>query len=265
MKRIIFQGLVIVVLFFSTWYLLSQIDWEKLFHIERITKKTEEKLGEIFWDIFNDSGKKIENPELKVALDSILTWICVSNEIEKNQIKLHVLRNNDINAFALPDKHIVIFSGLIFACENEAELCGVICHELAHIEKDHVVKKLIKEVGLSVLLSMTIGNSSSEMINETAKLISSTAYDRSLEKEADDLAFNYLINSEINPEPFADFLGRLSEDESNILNSISWISTHPEGKERAERIINKSKNINKDYKLVLTEDTWIIIKESVKD
>jgi len=121
------------------------------------------------------------------------------NNIEKTQIIIHVLNNKEVNAFVLPNGHLVLYSGLIVAAENQEELSGVICHELAHIELNHVVKKLIKEVGLSVLISMTTGGGT-DIIKETAKMLSTTAFDRSMEKKADIKAVEYLVKANINPE-----------------------------------------------------------------
>ena len=149
MKKIVFQIVVIVSLFFSLWFVLSKIDWMGIFKVEQATQTTEKKLGDLLWDLYNKAEKEIKSEKANLPLDSILSKICNSNNIDKSQIKLHLINSDEINAFALPNKHLVINSGLILACENEAELCGVISHEIAHMELNHVMKKLIKEVCLS--------------------------------------------------------------------------------------------------------------------
>ncbi len=70
------------------------------------------------------------------------------NDIDRDKIKVHLLFKDEVNAFALPDGHLVIFSGLILESENPEELSGVLAHELAHIELNHVMTKLMREVGL---------------------------------------------------------------------------------------------------------------------
>ncbi|MDZ7607365.1 MAG: M48 family metallopeptidase [Cyclobacteriaceae bacterium] len=136
--------------------------------------------------------------------------MCDKNDIDRDKIKVHLLFKDEVNAFALPDGHLVIFSGLILESENPEELSGVIAHELAHIKLNHVMTKLMREVGLSVLLSMASGGGG-DMLRETAKMLSSTAFDRALEKEADIKAVDYLIEANISPEPFATFLLPLSQ------------------------------------------------------
>jgi predicted Zn-dependent protease len=263
MKKIIIQVIIILASFFATWYLFTQINWMSLFKVEQLTKSTEEKLGDLFWDWFNKAEKEIQNPDITDAVDSLITRISDSNKIDEKLIKLHIVQNDDVNAFALPNGHLVIYTGLISASENESELCGVICHELAHISMDHVMKKLVKEVGLSVLISMTTGNGGSDIIKETAKILSSTAYDRNLEESADYRAVDYLIAANINPEGFANFLYRLAETESSLEGHLSWISTHPGTKQRAENILEYAGDKELTIHPVLDKITWDKMKDNL--
>ena len=176
-----------------------------------------------------------------------------------------MLNKDEINAFALPSGHLIVYSGLIINSDNQEELIGVICHEIAHIELNHVMKKLVKEIGLSVLISITTGNGGSEIIKETAKILSSTAFDRSLEKEADIKAVDYLVNAKVNPEPFANFLYKLSNKEHDATEYLTWISTHPDLKERAKYIIEYSKNKLTDYEPILSIETWEKLKVELNE
>ncbi|MCA6433919.1 MAG: M48 family metallopeptidase, partial [Cytophagales bacterium] len=204
MRKTIIQGSITVLLFFGTWFALTQIDWVKVFNVQKVTDKTEQKLGELFWEVF----KKTENESTKApvvnAIDSIVTHICTSNAIDRKKVKVHVLNKDEVNAFALPNGHLIVYTGLIVNSDSQEELTGVICHELAHIELNHVMKKLVKEIGLSVLISMTTGNGGPEVIKQAAKMLSSSAFDRGLEKEADIKAVDYLIQAKVNPELFAE-------------------------------------------------------------
>lgn len=265
MKKLTIQVLIIIASFFATWFVLKQIDWMSLFRIEKLTQSTEEKLGDLFWDWFNRSEKEIHDPEITDPTDSLLTRICESNSIDKKLIKLHIMQSGDVNAFALPNGHLVIFTGLIAASENESELSGVISHEIAHIKMDHVMKKLVKEAGLSVLISMTTGNGGGDIVQETAKVLSSTAYDRNLEEMADYRAIDYLLDAEIDPEGFANFLYRLAEEESAAEKHLSWISTHPRSKERAENIIEYLSGKEVTINQVIEQATWEKMQESLKE
>lgn len=264
MKKILLQFLTILILFYACWFALYQIDWMRLFKIEQITKKTEEKLGDLYWDILQKTENEIKSDSIITKVDIILNHICKANYIERKNIKLHILKKDEINAFALPNNHLVIYSGLIEECENEAEISGVLCHEIAHMEKQHVIKKLGKEVGLAVLISMTTGNGNGEVAKRTLKLLSSTAYDRKLETEADLTAADYLIKANIDPEPFSNFLFRLAKNEKKLPKQVFWISTHPDSEERSLKIIEyiKNKEIVKDS--LLSSEEWKSLKEHIK-
>ena len=265
MKKSIIQGVISIGLFFGMWFSLKEIDWVGIFKVEKITDKTEQKLGDIFWEGIKKTEQENKNTDVTHAIDSIVNHICLSNNIDIEKLNVHVIMKDEINAFALPNGHLVIYSGLILNADNQDELAGVICHEIAHIELNHVMKKLTKEIGLSVLISITTGNGGTEVIKQTLKTLSSSAFDRSLEKEADMKAVDYLINANINPANFANFLYKISETDSNIESYITWVSTHPESKERAKYIIEQSKGKLTRFKSILSNDTWNTLKEELND
>lgn len=242
MKKIFLELVLTVSVIVLVWFGLSKVDWMKVLNIRQSTQNTEAKIGDFFWNLMKQSDTEITADSVSSTLDSMLYRICTANSIDSKKIKLHLLKKAEINAFALPGNHLVIYSGLISACENEAELYGVICHELAHIEKNHVMDRLIKEIGLSVLISMAGGNGNAESIKLAIKQLTSNAYDRKLESEADLTALEYLEKAEINPAAFADFLYRLADETKMFPNQIDWISTHPESKKRANKILE---NIHK--------------------
>lgn len=86
-----------------------------------------------------------------------------------------------------------------------------------------------------------------------------------MEKVADIKAVDYLVNASVNPEPFADFLYKLSDSEHEATKYLTWISTHPDSKERAENIIDYSRGKLTDYKEILSYWTWDKLKEVLKD
>jgi predicted Zn-dependent protease len=265
MKKILIELGITVSVIIAVWFGLSQVDWMRLLKIEKSTQNTEEKIGDLFWKVLKNSEQEITSESVVGPIDSMLTKICTSNMIDRSKIKLHLLRKDEINAFALPNNHLVVYSGLIAACDDESELYGVIAHELVHIEKHHVMNKLVKEIGLSVLISMSTGNGQAETIKSVIKQLSSSAYDRKLETEADLTAVDYLIKAGIDPEPFANFIYRLSDESKVLPKQIYWISTHPESKERAEKMIEHIKASGFIKKIDKDTISFARMKESMKE
>lgn len=258
--KIVIQGLITLFIFAASWFALSQVNWVKLFKIEKLTHHTEDKLGKLFWDFFKTTDKEITSPFVVRTVDSLVDKICEGNHLDRKKIMVHVLQKEEINAFALPGGHLVVYSGLIAASDNPEELCGVMCHEIAHIQLNHVMKKLITEVGLSALIALTTGGRGTETLSSIAKTLSSTAFDRNLEKEADITGVSYLLNANIKYEPFANFLYKLSAKENESMKYLTWMSTHPDSKARAEYILDYGKGKQTKTEAVISSETWTKLK-----
>jgi predicted Zn-dependent protease len=263
-KKIILPGFIILIGFFGLFLVLSQVDFVSYFHVKEIRSSSENKIGDLIWEEISSTGDVISNDSITVTLDKLIAPICDKNNIKKDSLKIHIVVNDDVNAFALPDNHLVVFTGLIKECKNQEALQGVLGHEIAHIANNHVMKKLSKEIGLSVLLSATTGGKGSAVVKEILKSLSSSAYDRTLEKEADMASVDYLLTADINPEPFADFMFELAQ-QKDLSDSLYWISSHPESEERAKYILEYLKD--KKYKKISTisEINWDNYKKLVAE
>ena len=158
MKKVLVQGVSLVGFFLAFWLMMRQVDWVALLRIERVSSETEEKLGELLWDVFKKGDKEITEEWMVQSIDSIVTRLCEANDLDREHFQVHLLQKTEVNAFALPAGHLVIQTGLIQDCQSPEELAGVIGHEMAHIVQRHVMQKLIREIGLSVLISVSTGS-----------------------------------------------------------------------------------------------------------
>lgn len=256
MKKILAQTVALVALFFAMWYFLGLINWMSLFGINSLTEKTERKLGEIYWNIFREGNVECMDSELICSLDTLTGILCKGSRIPVRKIKIHVLINPEINAFALPDGHLIVYTGLIREMKSPEEICGVLAHELAHLENGHVMKKLVREVGLNLLLTLTSGGGGAEVPRKTAKLLSSTAFDRQMERDADLQAVDYLIQAGISPQPFADFITRLGTKDGNAAYMLTWISTHPEPVVRGRYLRSKMPAKSFSSRSLMSPESW---------
>lgn len=262
--KALFKGLSIVVTFFGIWFLLSQIDYITFFKIDKAKSATEKGVGDMIWDQIKTTEDIIVNDSINKRLDELLKPLCKENGIERDSLKVHIIQKDEVNAFALPDGHLVVYSGLIGASKNEQALIGVLGHEIAHIENNHVMKKLSKEIGFSVLMSITTGNNNSGVIREVMHTLSSSAYDRSLEKEADIASVEYMIKAKVDPAPFADFLYEMSFD-NKLASALSWVNSHPESEERAKYVLEYIKGKKLSKKTVLSQTEWEYFRRAVKN
>lgn len=260
--KTVFKGFSILAIFLAFWLLLSQIDYVTFFKIDKARNSTEKRIGDVIWDDIKSTETIVVNDTMTKTLDKLLKKLCKENGINRDSLKVHIVEKEEINAFALPDSHLVVYTGLIKASKNESALIGVLGHEIAHIEKNHVMKKLSKEVGISVLLSLTTGSDGRAM-REVLHALSSSAYDRELEKEADLASVEYMLKANVNPAPFADFLYEMSFDNNKLGMDLSWLSDHPAAEERAKYVLEYIKGKKLKSKDILSKQEWEAFKLKV--
>lgn len=247
----------------AAWLVLRQVDWVGIFETERRKDELEKGLGDLYWEFFKETEGEWQDSTAMEALDKVVTRICKANGIDRGRIKVHILNSSECNAFALPDHHLVVFRGLLECSEGPDELAGVLGHEIAHMEKNHIMKKLIKEFGLSALASIISGGGG-EILKESARTLTSSAYDRKLEQEADLVSVDYLIEAGIDPTPFSDFLHRLGE-QTDIPEEFYWISTHDESGVRARAILDRihTKAHEGGFSPSLSQEEWAAVQRKV--
>jgi predicted Zn-dependent protease len=262
-KKTILQGAIIVAAFLLIWFGFSQIDFMRAFRVKERTENMEQKLGDMIWNQLEDSETIVTNDTIVKQLDDLLKPICEANDIDLDSLKVHIIKKDEINAFALPNNHLVVYTGLIEDCKRQEALQGVLGHEMAHIEKNHVMKKLSKELGYSVLVGAAGGSQGGQMARELLKTLSSSAYDRKLEKEADITSVKYLLEANIDPRPMADFMYQMAQD-SKINKNMYWIADHPESEERAKYILDYIKGKKLKPKATVSEEKWKAFQKMVK-
>lgn len=178
---------------------------------------------------FSEKNDLYIDSVLKVTADTL-------NQIQVNaqyEYKFILVDNEMVNAFALPGGYIIITTGLIEFCETSEELLSVICHEIGHIEKRHVVSRLIKDIGLTLLTS-----NDPYVSGEIAKEILSQGYNREQEEEADLFACELMLKCNLEPRTMASLFRRLKEkNENGLYNNFEILSSHPNMNKRIKTIL----------------------------
>lgn len=260
MIKVFFQFLLMLTGFFGTWAALSQIPFVSDEQLQELSASNEKRLGDLMMELITKTETKVKSDSAVMIIHRVKERLCEKNGIDPSRIKLHVVYNSEVNAFALPDSNLIVYTGLIAYCKNIDEVAGVMGHEIGHINEGHVMKKLVKEVGLAMLGILVGGNSGSEVMLETMKMLTSTSFDRAQESEADRLAVEYMIKAKLDPEHLANFLFRLSQEENNLPDFAKWISTHPESKERSAEILKLRNEAEIEVEQIATDEEWEQLK-----
>ncbi|XXF77930.1 M48 family metallopeptidase [Myxococcaceae bacterium GXIMD 01537] len=145
-----------------------------------------------------------------------------------------------VNAFALPGGHIFVYSGLLRAARNEAELASVLGHEIAHVTSGHARDMLAAQVGTQQLQALVLGQNPN-MLAQIASQVAATGYlaahSREAETEADSRGLNYLAAAGYEPGAMVSFFEELARMSGSSPDLVSqFVASHPDPGDRAKAI-----------------------------
>lgn len=197
----------------------------------------EEKLGEEMRPEVLDEFTVSDNAEIQTYIKGLGAKIVRSANREPRGISytFTVVEGNEINAFTTPGGDIYIYTGLIKAADNEAELIGVIAHEVGHVTNRHIAQKLVASYGLQTLLDVALGNDAGTLAQLGASLGAQgylLKYGRDQESQADRSGLKYMVDAGYNPQGFVTFFQKL---EAQGGGGIELLSSHPLPSSRIEQ------------------------------
>jgi predicted Zn-dependent protease len=172
----------------------------------------------------------------------------VRNSDAKVPFTIKVLDSEEVNAFALPGGFFFVNSGLMLKAESEAELAGVMAHEIAHVAARHGTKQATKGeiINLASIPLIFMGGWTGYAIRQGAGLaipLGFLKFSQSMESEADFLGLQYLYKSGYDPTAFVDFFEKIQSLEMKKPGTLSKVfSSHPP---TANRIKNAQNEIQK--------------------
>jgi predicted Zn-dependent protease len=158
-----------------------------------------------------------------------------------------------VNAFALPGGFVYITRGILAHMNSEAELAGVVGHEIGHVTARHGVNQMSKQQ--LAQLGMGLGMAVSEDFRAVADLAGQglgllfLKYSRDDERQADDLGLRYMSREGYDPRPMADFYSVLREvgEAAGASPVPSLFSTHPQPENRRERLHEEIAELGQDF------------------
>lgn len=182
-------------------------------------------------------------PSIKSYIDTrIFQQILSSSKILKKSTfdyKIEIIEKDSVlNAFALPGGNVYIFTGLLKYLDSEAALAGVLGHEIAHAERRHATNRMTTYYGVSILLSIVLGDKPSQIAEIAANLFVGLAFlanSRADEDESDQYSIEYLKDTRYYPGGVKFFFEKMKADgliSSNSSSIATFLSTHPDPVER---------------------------------
>lgn len=256
-RKIVFEAVVLVLAFAAIWGIFTLFPIFPDRTAFKVSVQAEEKLGKLMLEnILSDPEfRQVTNEPLDSAIRVITTRLEKAVGLTNYDFTLRVVDNSEANAIALPGGWVLVTSSLIALCESPEELAAVLAHEIAHIEKRHVISKVIKEFTLALMLS------DKAVLSEATRTLVSTAFDRRQEEEADMLSLQWLESSGINPRILGTFFRRLREEEGTYNPKLAILMSHPHINSRIKAAFEyKTKE---EYREVKFKMDWERIKNGL--
>ncbi len=189
-----------------------------------------------------------QHPQAYAYLNRMRDSILASGQLEHAsdfEWKLYIIQDdNTQNAFCTPGGYIYVYTGLIKYLDNASSLAGVLGHEMAHADRRHSTQQLTQQYGISLLVSVVAGTTNAGQLAEIAGNLTSLAFSREHEKDADEHSVMYLCPTLYRADGAADFFEKIVAQGGSQVPA--FLSTHPNPDNRIGNIQSKATSLSCD-------------------
>ena len=218
-------------------------------------------------EMLTEYGGEVPNPDARAYVTNLGKQLAAFTEGDNPSLpwEFTLLNSDVINAFALPGGKVFVSKGLAIKMTNEAQMAGVLGHEIGHVTARHINERVTRQAGASVgitVLSAVIGGGGDAISGLAGQAVQVTllSFDRDQENEADSLGMRYMVKAFYNP------IGQLQvmeilKKEAGTPNQPEFLSTHPIPDTRIKRI---QQIIETDYKFTQNNPQYKLNAEQFK-
>jgi predicted Zn-dependent protease len=201
--------------------------------------ETEIRMGKSYAMQLEKSVKFVNDPVVNEYVNRIAQNL-VKNSDAKVPFTIKVIDSDEVNAMALPGGFMYVNSGLILTADDEAEMAGVIAHEISHVAAHHAVREQtrLNYAQLGTIPLIFIGGWTGYGIYEAAQIgipLTFLQFSRGFESQADFLGVQYMYRAGYDPQAFVTIFEKLENLEKTKPHLISKaFSSHPQTPDRIE-------------------------------
>ena len=194
----------------------------------------------------------------------------VRNSDAKVPFTIKVIEDPTVNAFALPGGFFFVQTGLILKADNEAELAGVMAHEIAHVAARHGTRQATRgEIAqLATIPLIFMGGAAAYGIYEASGILipmGMLKFSRTFESEADYLGVQYMYKTGYDPTAFVDFFEKIQTLEKRKPGTIGKaFSTHPPTDDRIAKTQKQLAELKPRPEYVVTTSEFNDVKARLK-
>jgi predicted Zn-dependent protease len=207
-------------------------------------------LGKTMAEDVEREAKLLDDPVITEYVNRIGQNL-VRNSDAKVPFTIKVIDSEEVNAFALPGGFFFVNTGLILKADSEAELAGVMAHEIAHVAARHGTRQATRGqlINYGSIPLIFMGGWAGYAVRQAAQLaipLGFLQFSRGFEREADMLGLQYLYKTGYDPTSFVDFFEKIQAMEKKKPGTIASVfSSHPM---TSKRIRAAQEEIQKDLK-----------------
>jgi len=197
----------------------------------------DDEMGNVFMEALLDTSEVDE--EKTKYLQQFADELNLGNT---KPLHFTVLESEQVNAFALPNGQIVVFTAILDGMKGPEELVALLGHEASHVNKRHSTKMLCRNLAGYITVSLLLSdvNGIMAVLADNAQQLHSLSYSRKFEQEADEQGLKILMDNNVDPKGMLSLFEQLEKKDFSIPKILS---THPlteERKEDIEKIISGS-------------------------
>ncbi|HTR24914.1 MAG TPA: M48 family metalloprotease [Terriglobales bacterium] len=224
---------------------------------------TEIKVGKQYAMQVDNSVKMVTDPVVTEYVNRIGQNL-VRNSDAQVPFTIKVIDSDEVNAFALPGGFFYVNSGLILAADEEAELAGVMAHEIAHVCARHAMRQMTRAnwANIGTIPLIFVGGGIGYAVYEAAGLglpLTFMKFQRNFEAEADYLGLQYMYKTGYDPQAFISFFEKIQAKEKKKPGTLAKaFASHPQTPDRIEES-------QKEIATILPAKTQYIVSTSEFD
>jgi len=165
----------------------------------------------------------------------------VRNSDAKVPFTIKVIDSEEVNAFSVPGGHLYVNYGLLLATDDEAELAGVMAHEIAHVAARHATRQMTRGdlFSLASIALIFVGGPAGYAVQQAARIgvpLTMLKFSRGFEAEADYLGLQYLYKAGYDPQAYIAFFEKVQAlDKSKSRTVTKVFSNHPPTGDRIKK------------------------------